>query len=138
MTVYKIELWIISLFLLFCSCKKSYTPPPPTVPEGIYQGYDSALYVHDIYGQQLIGACLDVKRIDGNLYFYDVLLEQTGENTYKFDYTTITHFGIGEESITFPIRKMGVFKFSYNHLIVHYSVGIKGQTMSEYKFNGWR
>lgn len=128
---------LIVFLLIFCSCK-NYTPSPPPIPEGVYQGFDSSLYVHDIYSPNLFGSCIEVKKINGKLYFYDILLEPAGEHTFRFDYTTVTQFGIGSESVCYPIRKSGKFEFSYNHLMIDYSVGISGGTMSQYKFHGWR
>ncbi len=131
------RIFIVVFLVIFASCQ-SYKPCPPTVPEGLYQGYDSALYVHDIYSPNFMGTCLEVKKIQGKLYFYDILLEPAGENTFRFDFTALTQYGIGAESVTYPIRRTGKFQFSYNHLIVEYSVGISGGIMSQYKFNGWR
>lgn len=121
------------------SCKGSFTPPPPAQPEGIYQGYDSALYVHDNYSPKMFGGCVDVRRnSEGQYYFFDKVLTPIGENTYKFDYITRTEIGVGQNAEVHAIRRVGTFKFSYNHVIVEYSVGDSGQVMSNYKFNGWR
>jgi hypothetical protein len=128
---------ILSLFLY--SCKGGYTPAPPANPEGIYQGYDSALYVHDDYSQKMFGDCISVKNVDGKYVFFDKELIPVDNETYTFDYVTPTDYGIGAQHDIRYIRRTGTFMFSYNHLIVEYSVGdTAAGVMSQYKFNGWR
>ena len=129
---------IVFFCLLLCSCKSNFTPAPPAIPEGKYQGYDSVIYQTNDFSQKMFGNCIEVKKLQDGYGFFDRKLEYVDGETYKFDFVTATDFGVGTTSDIHHIRRVGTFKFSYNHLIVEYSVGDSGKVMSQYKFNGWR
>lgn len=131
-----------ALFLILCACFGSCTsfkPPMPPHPPGIYHGYDSALYVNDRYGERMFGSCLKVVDEPGaDLSFNGKQLECIGNNEFSFDYTDTLDYGFGDHSDIHYVHRRGVFKFTYNHLIVEYAVGELGQPESRYRFNGWR
>lgn len=129
---------LLFFVLALCSCK-SYFPPSEYCIKGTYIGDDIALYEKDIYGTKMFGKCIKVQKSeDGKHYFLGKELMPIDKNVFKFDYVTITDYGIGNNSDIHSIRRMGSFNFSGNKLVIEYSVGEEGKTMSQYRFEGWR
>lgn len=129
---------VLLLFLSCCACT-SFRPPLPPHPPGVYQGYDSALYVNDRYGERMFGNCLKVSgEPKDDLSFNGKQLECIGNNEFAFDYTDTVDYGLGNDPDIHYVHRRGIFKFTHNHLIVEYSVGELGQAESRYRFNGWR
>jgi hypothetical protein len=131
---------VVSILFLscFCACTSFKAPLPPD-PPGIYQGYDSALFVNDRYGEKMFGECLKVAGVpDSALSFNEIDLEPLGNHEFSFDYTDTVDYGIATHHDFHYVRRRGIFKFTYNHLVVEYAVGEVGAPESQYRFNGWR
>lgn len=129
---------ILFFVLALCSCK-SYLPPEDYCIKGTYVGGDTVLYQSGIYGAKMFGNCIKVEKLeDGTHSFFDQELVPINKNTFKFDYTTATDYGIANREEVHYIRRMGTFNFSGHKLVIEYSVGEVGQTMSQYRFEGWR
>lgn len=129
---------LLFFVLALCSCK-SYFPPEDYCVKGTYVGKDSVLIESDIYGAKLFGNCIKVEKLENGVHsFFDQQLVSINKNTFKFDYTIATDYGIGNCEDLHNIRRVGTFNFSGNKLVIEYSVGEVGQTMSQYRFEGWR
>ncbi|GAA4455201.1 hypothetical protein GCM10023092_18450 [Rurimicrobium arvi] len=87
----------------------------------------------------MFGGCVNVAgEPNTGLSFNGKPLTAIGKEEYSFEYVDSVDYGIANDHDIHVIRRKGIFKFSYNHLIVDYSVGEVGAVESQYRFNGWR
>lgn len=130
---------LLFFILAFASCK-SFVPNTNKCIKGLYTGKDSVLFLNDKYGQMIFGNCIRVEQAkDGRLMFFDKVLKPViADELYEFDYETETDFGIADTRDVHNIRRVGTFRFSGNKLVIEYSVGESGKTMSNFRFEGWR
>lgn len=133
------RIFYLFLVLAFASCK-SYEPNTQKDISGVYVGQDSLMSEFNKYGQKMIGKCITVEKNENNQYvvFSNINLVPIDENNFSFDVTYAVDYGIGNDSDIHQIRKVAYFKFSGNKLVVEYSVGELGGTMSNFLFEGWR
>jgi hypothetical protein len=129
---------LIFFVLAFASCK-SFVPNTDKCVKGLYVGKDSALFLKDKYGQMIFGNCIRVEETEeGTHQFFDQELKPISDDVYEFDYETETDYGIADLHDIHYIRRVGTFHFSGNKLVIEYSVGEVGKTMSNFRFEGWR